>query len=89
MIADPSIAPPDEPDPELGRVLRRLRKERGLSLTELADRAEVDPETLAQVERGAVDPPWTTVQAIARGLGCSARDIADAVAEQRDEAGDR
>ena len=89
MNADPSIAPPDEPDPELGRALRHLREERGLSLNELADRAEVDPETLARVERGAVDPRWSTVQALARGLGLSAKGVADAVAERRDEIDDR
>jgi transcriptional regulator with XRE-family HTH domain len=86
---DSAITPPDEPDPVLGRVIRRLREGQDLSLAELASRAEVEAATLSQVETGAVDPPWHTVEAIARGLGLSAQGLAEAVAEQRAEAGDR
>jgi transcriptional regulator with XRE-family HTH domain len=89
LNVDPSIAPPDEPDPVLGRVIRRLREDRGLSQTDLADRSQVDLGTLSQVEDGAVDPPWATVKALARGLGVSVERIADSVVEQRGEQGDR
>lgn len=89
MNVDPSIAPPDEPDPVLGRVVRRLRESQVLSQADLAARSHVDLGTLSQIEDGAVDPPWATVKAIARGLGVSMQSIADAVAEQRDEPSDR
>ena len=89
LNVDPSIAPPDEPDPVLGRVVRRLREEQGLSQADVANRAQVELATLARIEDGAVDPPWATVEAVARGLGLPVRSIAAAVAEQRDQAGDR
>ena len=89
MNVDPPIAPPDEPDPELGRVIRRLRETQGLSQADLAKRAQVDLDTLSQVEAGAVDPPWATVQAIARGLGVSVKGIADAVVERQGKPSDR
>ena len=89
LNVDPAIAPPDEPDPVLGRVIRRLREGQNLSLADLATRSQVDATTLSQVETGAVDPPWDTVKAIARGLGLSTHDLTDAVAEQRGEGDER
>lgn len=86
MNLDPSIAPPDEPDPVLGSVIRRLREGQGLSLADLANRAQEDPATLSGIEDGAIDPPWPTVEAIARGLGVSVQGIAEAVTEQRGDA---
>ena len=86
---EPPIAPPEEPDPELGRVVRRLREEQGLSLVDLANRSKLDPDALSLIEAGASDPPWPTVEAIARGLGISVQAIADAVVERRGEPTDR
>jgi len=87
LNVDPSIAPPDEPDPVLGRVIRRLREGQNLTVAELAKRSQVDLATLEQVEAGTVDPPWATVTSIARGLGLSAQSLADAVAKQRGGSG--
>lgn len=89
LNVDPSIAPPDEPDPALGRVVRLLRGEQGLSQADLAERAQVDLGTLTGIEDGVLDPPWATVEAIARGLGLPVRSLAAAVVEQRDQAGER
>jgi len=86
LTADPSIAPPDEPDPELGRVIRRLRERSGLSPAGLAERAQVELATLEQLEDGAIDPPWATVEALARGLGVSVESIAAAVVERDHDA---
>ncbi|HZO07207.1 MAG TPA: helix-turn-helix transcriptional regulator [Solirubrobacterales bacterium] len=80
----PSPAPPpDQPDPALGPVVRGLRKELGLSATELADQAGLETTTVEQIEAGLVDPPWAAVEAIARSLGVSIESIASAAAEQR------
>jgi transcriptional regulator with XRE-family HTH domain len=84
-LPPPPPAPPDEPDPALGRVVRQLREERGLSRIELANRSGVDETALAQIEAGAIDPPWTTVEAIARGLEVSVQSIASAVVAQDPE----
>jgi len=82
LNVDASIAPPDEPDPGLGRVIRRLREQRGLSQAELADRARIEPAALAQIEAGTADPPWATVAALADGLGVSVESIAGAVTSE-------
>jgi transcriptional regulator with XRE-family HTH domain len=48
----------DSPQPQpkkveiLGRELRRLRKERKLSVAEVAERSNLDPQDLARIERG-------------------------------------
>lgn len=84
MNFHPSIEPPDEPDPALGRVLQRLREQRGLSPAELAAQAEVEEAALSGIEAGTADPPWTTVEAIAAALEVSVESIASAVlAEDR------
>jgi transcriptional regulator with XRE-family HTH domain len=51
--------------------LKRLRTEKGLSQVRLAARAEVDPSTLNQVERGARDPSPATLRKLARALDVS------------------
>jgi XRE family transcriptional regulator, regulator of sulfur utilization len=78
-----SFAPPDEPDPALGRVVRQLREARRVSRAALAVRSGLDEATLAEIEAGTVDPPWTAVEAIAGALEVSLRSIAGAVADQR------
>lgn len=85
MSEPPPTAPPDRPDPALGRVVRRLREERGVERAQLARRAGLEEETLAGIEAGTVDPPWPEVEALAAGLGVSVRSIAAAaVAEDAD-----
>lgn len=80
----PSPAPPpDAPDPALGRVIRELRAERGLSPAELADRAALETALVDRIEQATIDPPWTAVEAIARALGVSVESIAEAAAERR------
>jgi transcriptional regulator with XRE-family HTH domain len=81
---DYSLAPPDEPDPALGRVIRRLRKEQKLSQAELARRSEVAVGTISRIERGLIDPQWATVEKLAGGLGVSMKRIGTEVAEQND-----
>jgi transcriptional regulator with XRE-family HTH domain len=52
-----------------GRELRRLRTASGLSQSELAARAGIDPSYLGRVERGFYSPPKvSTILRIARGL---------------------
>ncbi len=79
MTPSPPHTPPAEPDPAFGRVIQRLREERGLSRAELAARCGVEEPALAGVEGGTIDPPWAAVEAIADGLGVSVQSIAAAV----------
>jgi len=62
-------------DLELGPHLRSLRTARGLTLRELAQRAEVTESFLSQAERGVATPSIASVRRIARGLGLSIADL--------------
>lgn len=54
---------------ELGASIRRLRKERGLTLVQLAERAELSHPFLSQLERGLTRPSMPSLHRIARALG--------------------
>ncbi|RKN36984.1 helix-turn-helix domain-containing protein [Streptomyces hoynatensis] len=54
---------------ELGASIRRLRKERGLTLVQLAQRAELSHPFLSQLERGLTHPSMPSLHRIARALG--------------------
>jgi transcriptional regulator with XRE-family HTH domain len=42
---------------DFGSSIRKLRKERGISLRDLADRVKIDFTYLSKIENGKVDPP--------------------------------
>ena len=50
-------------------VLKRTRKAKGLSLTEVAELTGLHDEAIARAEREGVDPRFSTVATIARALG--------------------
>lgn len=52
----------------LGRTIRRLRKQRGLSQMKLAELAGVHLNEISNVERGERDARATSLLKIARGL---------------------
>jgi transcriptional regulator with XRE-family HTH domain len=49
--------------------IKRARKARGLSLSEVADRAGLHREAVARAEREGQDPRASTVLTISRALG--------------------
>ncbi|WP_200956725.1 XRE family transcriptional regulator [Thermococcus barophilus] len=53
----------------LARNIRRLREEKGLSLTELAEKAGISKSTLSSLEAGKTNPTISTLWAIADALG--------------------
>ncbi len=59
---------PEELTQHIGRTLRRLRIERGLSLDQLAVCTTVSKPMLGQIERGESNPTVVTLWKIARGL---------------------
>lgn len=67
---------PQKPRSGLGRAIRRLREERGLSQEALAVGAGVTASSLGQIERGRASPRWDTVQVIATELGVSISELA-------------
>ncbi|MER6117544.1 helix-turn-helix domain-containing protein [Streptomyces sp. NPDC001743] len=54
---------------DVGRRLRMLRRERGLSLSELSRRSRVGKGTLSELERGTRNPTLETLYALATALG--------------------
>lgn len=49
--------------------IKRVRKARGLSLTDVAKLAGLHPEAVARAERKGIDPRASTVAKIAKALG--------------------
>lgn len=66
----------------LGEHLRDVRRERGETLSETADRAGVSPQYLSEMERGMKDPSSEMIAAVAGALDLSLADVALAVARR-------
>ncbi len=66
----PAIPAPTS-DERLGAHLRGLRKARGLTLTQLAEAAELSHPFLSQLERGLARPSMASLERLARALGTS------------------
>jgi transcriptional regulator with XRE-family HTH domain len=67
---------------DLGRAVRRLRHERGLTIESLAFAADIHPTYLSEIERGVRNPTWQVVCSLARALGTPIATVAhDAEAE--------
>jgi transcriptional regulator with XRE-family HTH domain len=64
----------------LGDRLRTLRRERGETLRDTADRAGVSPQYLSEMERGAKDPSSEMIAAVAGALEVTLLDLTVAVA---------
>ncbi len=56
---------------DLGQVIRRLRKERRLSIEALAFAADMHPTYLSGIERGVRNPTWARITSLARALDAS------------------
>ena len=77
------MAPRTEPQPGLGRAIRQLRTERGLSQEELGLRAEIHPTWISHLESGRNNPAWGSVRRIAAALDVRLSDLAR-LAEERE-----
>ncbi len=53
---------------DLGQAIRRLRKERRLSIEALAFAADMHPTYLSGIERGVRNPTWERITSLARAL---------------------
>ena len=53
---------------QIGQALRRLRREKGLTVTELSGASDVSSGMISRIENGQVSPSLTTLDALARGL---------------------
>ena len=68
-----------EPEPlwreVLGQRLRELRRRRGETLVETAERAGISPQYLSEIERGLKDPSSEVLAAVAGALGATLIDL--------------
>ncbi len=56
----------------IGKILRRMRKEKGMNQTELADMLNIDQTTLSGWERGYRQPTYEAIHTIADICGYTA-----------------
>ena len=54
---------------DLATHIRQLREELGWTQEDLAKRAHIDQGDLSRIERGGIDPRWSTVNRIINALG--------------------
>jgi transcriptional regulator with XRE-family HTH domain len=59
----------------IGNVFRRLRRERGITLRELAELAQVSVPYLSEIERGRKEPSSEILAAICRALELELTDL--------------
>jgi transcriptional regulator with XRE-family HTH domain len=79
------MAPRTEPQVALGKAIKQIRLERGLSQEQAAYNADLHPTWLSHVESGR-NPAWGTVRRIAAGLGVQLSELAR-VAEEIEASG--
>lgn len=69
----------------IGETIVAIRKEKGMSQAELAQKMGVKPQTISQYERGIKNPKPSTIKKFADALGVDAAELYAANAEQREE----
>lgn len=60
---------------EIGKKIKRIRKEKGLSQTEVAVDAGLDSSYYSKIERGEVNPSLKKLYKIIKALGAKSSDI--------------
>ncbi len=65
-----------------GERIRELREAKGWSQEHSADECGLDRSHMGEIERGEVDPQWTTIFRIIRGLGMKPGDMFDVLFEK-------
>jgi transcriptional regulator with XRE-family HTH domain len=58
----------DQPQPALGKAIRQLREERGMTQEALAQEAGITVGHMSMIERGHSNPTWGTAKSIADAL---------------------
>jgi transcriptional regulator with XRE-family HTH domain len=58
-----------------GLNIRKLRKERKLSMQKLANIAEIEISQIYRIETGKINPKLTTILSIARALEVSSKEL--------------
>jgi transcriptional regulator with XRE-family HTH domain len=61
----------DQPQPALGKAIRQLREEGGMTQEALAQEAGITVGHMSMIERGHSNPTWATVKSISAALNAS------------------
>ncbi len=59
----------------LGEVVHRLRRQAGLTLSELGERCDLALSTISKVEKGQMSPTYETILHLAAGLGVDVAEL--------------
>jgi len=59
----------------LGKRLRKLRKRNGLTLAQLAEKINIEPSSLGNIENGYNYPKVSTLESLSNAFGCDMRDF--------------
>lgn len=62
---------------KLGRRIKKLRTDRGLTYTEVSVRCGIDEGNIRRLERGDTNPTITTLLKIADGIGVKLSELID------------
>jgi transcriptional regulator with XRE-family HTH domain len=62
---------------EFGENLRRIRESKGLSLSQVSSKCDVDKSNIAKVESGQFNIQLTKIFELAKGLGVEAKELLD------------
>lgn len=71
----------------LGRNIATLRKRHRLTQSEVAERIDVDAETISRFERGVVTPGIATLERLCSALGCAWSDLLEGVSADAQQVG--
>jgi len=74
-----------KPEDAFAQVLRRLRKDKGLSQEELAHQSDLDRTYISLLERGLRQPSLSSILQLSKSLGVSSADILAEVEEKLNE----
>ena len=74
-----------KPEDAFAQVLRRLRKDKGLSQEELAHQSDLDRTYISLLERGLRQPSLSSILQLSKPLGVSSADILAEVEEKLNE----
>ncbi|KUP98627.1 helix-turn-helix domain-containing protein [Thermobifida cellulosilytica] len=86
-VRNAPLEPPPVPEEPLlrhliGDALRRVRQERGLTLREVSEAAQVSLAYLSEIERGRKEPSSEVLAAVYRALDLRLADLIGEVADQ-------
>lgn len=62
---------------EFGVNLRRIREDKGFSLSEVSSRCDVDKSNIAKIENGQFNIQLTKIFELAKGLGVKPKELLD------------